>query len=239
MAYGGFANAACVAAATGRLDAALAHAERGVAVVAGLPMLQFHMAVLRASLLARLGRHGEARAELDRRDELVARLGLPELAAVADHDAGMVAMLAGEYERAQELLGRALAGDTPLPRAEARLRRAEALARLGRPDAADVELRAAALESVRPADRPAVLVARMTFAQGLSARARGNAALAERRLHEAAEHWRRLTGEGQAAREHLASLVDLGRPPVTGVVDPAYELERVTAELLELEALPT
>jgi hypothetical protein len=84
-----------------------------------------------------------------------------------------------------------------------------------------------------------VLVARMSFAQGLSARARGDAALAERRLREAAEQWRRLAGGSDAAREHLASLVDLGRPPVTGVLDPAYELERVAAELHELEALPT
>jgi tetratricopeptide (TPR) repeat protein len=197
------------------------------------------MAVLRASLLARLGRHAEARAELDHRDELGARLGLPELVAIADHDAGMVAMLAGEYERAQGLLGRALAADTPLPRAEARLRRAEALARLGRAGEADAEVRAAALESVRPSDRPAVLVARMTFAQGLAARARGDTSLAERRLQEAAGHWRRLAGGEEGAREHLASLVDLGRPPVTGVVDPAYELERVMAELHELEALPT
>jgi hypothetical protein len=137
------------------------------------------------------------------------------------------------------MLGRALAGGTPLPRAEARLRRAEALARLGRPDEADAEVRAAALESVRPADRPAVLVARMTFAQGLAARARGDGALAERRLREAAAHWERLGAGPDAAGEHLASLVDLGRPPVTGVVDPTYELERVAAELLELEALPT
>jgi hypothetical protein len=33
--------------------------------------------------------------------------------------------------------------------------------------------------------------------------------------------------------------VDLGRPPVTGVVDPERELERVAAELRELQAVPT
>ena len=77
----------------------------------------------------------------------------------------------------------------------------------------------------------------MAFAQALSARARGDLALAERRLREAEGHWRRLAGEDDASREHLASLVDLGRPPVTGVVDPAGELERVAEELRGLEAL--
>ena len=36
----------------------------------------------------------------------------------------------------------------------------------------------------------------------------------------------------------MAALVDLGRPPVVGLVDPAWELRRVLAErrLAELEA---
>jgi hypothetical protein len=74
-----------------------------------------------------------------------------------------------------------------------------------------------------------VLVARMAFAQGLSARARGDHALAERRLHESERHWRRL--DRDASGEFLSSLVDLGRPPVTGVADPVYELQRIAAEL--------
>jgi hypothetical protein len=122
-------------------------------------------------------------------------------------------------------------------RAEARLRRAEALARLGRADEADAEIRAAALEPVKAAHRPAVLIARMAFAQALSARARGDRALAERRLRESAGHWKRLAAD--VSGEHLASLVDLGRPPITGVVDPARELERVHEELAELDAVPT
>jgi len=37
----------------------------------------------------------------------------------------------------------------------------------------------------------------------------------------------------------MASLVDLGRPPVVGLVDPAWELARVTAELAVVsEAVP-
>ena len=156
------------------------------------------MACLRAYALARLGRHDEARAANDHQAELAARLASPELASVADHDGGLIALLAGDHERAAELLGRALAGDPPVQRAEARLRRAEALARLGRADEADAEIRAATLEPIRAAHRPAVLVARMTFAQALSARASGDLALAERRLREAEGHWRRLAGDDDA-----------------------------------------
>jgi hypothetical protein len=78
----------------------------------------------------------------------------------------------------------------------------------------------------------------MVFAQALSARARGDVALAETRLREAAAHWRRLASDGEHSRDHLASLVDLGRPPVTGVLDPELELARVAAELKELQPVP-
>jgi DNA-binding SARP family transcriptional activator len=238
MAYGGWSNAACIAAAVGALPRALQHADRGAATTVGFPVLEFQMAGLRAFLLARLGRREQSRAATELQVELAARLGIPELSALADHDAGLLALLAGDHERAALLLGRALAGDPPVQRAEARLRRAEALARLGRADAADAEIRAAVLEPVRPLHRPAVLVARMVFAQALSARARGDVALAETRLREAAAHWRRLASDGEHSRDHLASLVDLGRPPVTGVLDPELELARVAAELKELQPVP-
>jgi tetratricopeptide (TPR) repeat protein len=230
LAYGGWANAACVAAAAGDSERALEHAERSAAIASTMPVVEFQTAGLRAYALARLGRHEEARTASDHQAELAARLASPALAATADHDAGMFALMAGDHERAQALLGRALVADPPVQRAEARLRRAEALARLGRADDADAEIRAAALEPVRAAHRPAVLVARMAFAQALSARARGDGALAERRLAEAEGHWRRLAGGTDASREYLASMVDLGRPPVTGVVDPAAELERIALE---------
>ena len=237
LGYGGWANAACIASADGRHERALELAQRGALGVVGIPTLEYQMAGLVAYTLARLGRHDEARAACDRQSELAERLASPQLGLVADHDAGLLALLAGDHERAAELLGRALAGDPPVQRSEARLRRAEALARLGRADEADAEIRAAALEPIRAAHRPAVLVARMAFAQALSARARGDLVLAERRLREAEKQWRRLAGEDDVSREHLASLVDLGRPPVTGVVDPAGELERVAGELRGLEAL--
>ena len=237
LAYSGWSNAACIAVATGDLERALEHADRGAAITAPFPAIAFQTAALRASVLALLGRHAEARTAGERQAELAARLGTPATIALADHDVGLLAALAGDHERAQQCLGRALAADPPIVRADARLRRAEALARLGRADEAQAELRAAALEPVRAAHRPAVLVARMTFVQALVARERGDAELAQTRLREAERHWRRLAGEELFASEHLASLVDLGRPPVTGIVNPAHELERVADELRRLESL--
>jgi hypothetical protein len=37
--------------------------------------------------------------------------------------------------------------------------------------------------------------------------------------------------------EYMAALVDLGRPPVVGLVEPARELARVEAELREVACL--
>jgi tetratricopeptide (TPR) repeat protein len=227
--YGGLANAAFVAAAAGHFERALAHAQRGAAVVSGLPIIEFQLAAVVAQVLARLGRHADARRQAERELELASRLDSPDLVALAEHDCGVVALFGGDYERAADRLGRALEGDPTVQRADARLRRAEALARLGRADEADAEIRAATLEPVRPADRPAVLVARMAFAQGLSARARGDRRLAERRFREARRHWERL--EVDASGEFMTGLVDLGRPPITGIADPGYELARIAAEL--------
>jgi hypothetical protein len=75
----------------------------------------------------------------------------------------------------------------------------------------------------------------MCFTQALVAGGKGDAELAERRLREAQAHWRRIAGEHDASREHLASLVDLGRPPLTGIVEPQRELERIAEELLDVD----
>jgi hypothetical protein len=122
-------------------------------------------------------------------------------------------------------------------RPAARLARAEALARLQRADDAEAELRAVALEPVGPADRPAVLVARLTYVQGLVALAREDRELARARLEEAAGAWRRIRSAFDAD-EYLGNLVDLGRP-TAGTVDPAQELARVERDLAELAALTT
>ena len=225
FAYGGWANAACVATAAHAHERALVHAERGAPLVTSLPVLEFQVCCLRAAALARLGRHDEARSASERQMELAAHLGSAELRAMADHDSGLIALQAGDYERRGDSAANALEqppADPACGRPAAPCRGARAL---GRADDADAEIRAATLEPVRPADRPAVLVARMTFAQALSARARGRHDLADRRLREAEAHWRRLTPD--ACGDFLSSLVDLGRPPVAGVVDPLLELERV------------
>jgi tetratricopeptide (TPR) repeat protein len=230
MAYGGWANAACAAIGAGRLQQALDYSDRALQLTAGLPTIRLQVLGLRGYILSRMGRHAEAGAAADEQMEVAERLGATEMTAMAAHDAGLLALAAGENERAASLLERALAGDTAMVRAETRLRRAEALARCGRLDEAEVEIRAATQEPMRPSYRPATLVARMAFAQALVARGRGDEPLALRRLDEAAAHWRRLGGK-DAIADHLASLVDLGRPPVVGVLDPALEIARIEKEL--------
>lgn len=97
-------------------------------------------------------------------------------------------------------------------------------------------MRRAALEPVRDGDQPWALVPRMARVQGLIALARGDRALARRRLDEAVagsqRHLRR-----DAGAEFVASFVDLGRPPIVGLVEPEWELRRLTAELAELAKL--
>jgi hypothetical protein len=153
---------------------------------------------------------------------------------MAQHDRGIVALAAGDLERADELLAAALEGDAPVSRPLARLARAEALLGLKRLAEAEAELRTTALEPVGPSDLPDTLVPRLTRLQGLIAAARGDRDLAERRLREAAEGWQRyVPAEGQGDR-YVAALADLGRPPVLGLVEPQRELERVLAELAAL-----
>jgi len=64
---------------------------------------------------------------------------------------------------------------------------------------------------------------------GLIAAARGDIPLAHKRFDEAAAGWRRLLAAvaSVTAEGYLATLVDLGRPPVIGLVEPARELARV------------
>jgi Tetratricopeptide repeat len=119
-----------------------------------------------------------------------------------------------------------------------RLARAEALVRLGRLEDAERQLRATALEPVATHDFPDTLVPRLTRIQGLIAAARGDRERAERYLHEAADGWRRRAGAELRGDQYVATLADLGRPPVAGLVEPARELERVLAELESLPAMP-
>ena len=53
-------------------------------------------------------------------------------------------------------------------------------------------------------------------------------------MSEAAEGWHRHL-EHDAGAEFLANFVDLGRPPIVGLVEPEWELRRLTAEMAELD----
>jgi hypothetical protein len=118
-------------------------------------------------------------------------------------------------------------------RPTAGLYRAEALAKLGRADEAATRLRAATLEPVGRADQAWALVPRIAWVQGLIARARGDLALARRRFEESAAGWRSMLASVAAvtADGYMATIVDLGRPPVVGLVEPERELARVTEAL--------
>ena len=233
-AYSVRANLACVLAAAGRHEDALACADGGVAEVRGMPSLLTPLHALRAKLLTRLGHLEAAREAVAQERVAAARSGDPSLVALADHDAGMIAFAAGDHAAAASLLTRGLDSDSAINRPLARLAIAESLARLGRADDAEAELREVTQEPIGPGDRPAALVARLTHVQALVARARGDEVLAERRLQEAATAWRRQpsrAGGGDIA----TALVDLGRPTLAPV-EPARELERVERELRHVPA---
>jgi hypothetical protein len=228
-AYAVWINGACGLACGGDLEGALALADRAVAATRTVPVLHVDCLAARAHLLARLGRGPEAMTVVHRQRELATRLDVPAIVATAAHDAGLVALELGRWAEAAVRLGEALEGGAPVSRPAAGLARAEALARSGDPDAAEAQLRAAALEPTTAADQPWSLVPRMASVQALVAAARGDAELARKRWDEAARGWRRMlaTAAREAAGGYFAALVDLGRPPVVGLIDPARELDRI------------
>jgi DNA-binding SARP family transcriptional activator/tetratricopeptide (TPR) repeat protein len=225
-------NAACALACAGDYEAALAFADRAAEATRTTPVLLAGCLAARAHLLSRLGRHDQASEVVRQQRDCADRVDDPDLAATAAHDAGLVALAAGRYEQAAELLGQALAGGARISRPAAALARAEALARAGDPAAAAVQLRAAVVEPVGRADQSWALVPRMTAIQGLIAAAGGDATLARRRYDEAAAGWERIAASVPAytAEGYLANLVDLGRPPVVGLVEPARELARIAED---------
>ena len=239
LAYSCLANAASAAACAGDLPRALDFADRCLPLVVptGLlrPCVYTHSA--RTALLRLLGRLGEAHVACDAAAAAAERIGLPELEGLVHHDRGLLATAAGEHKTAASELGLALDLDAPVSRPLARLLRAEALARDGRPDNAERELRAVALEPVSPADLPDILVARMSHVQGLIALQRGNLSLAARRLREAESGWLRRSRQDHAEHDsesgqgYVAALIDLGRPPVAALIEPARELAALRADI--------
>jgi DNA-binding SARP family transcriptional activator/tetratricopeptide (TPR) repeat protein len=236
VAFGVWIQTACALSGSGNLTGALRAAEAAVAATRGMTVIEFQCLAAKAFVLSRLGRHAEALSLAGEQLAMAERMDSAEIAARARHDAGLISLAAGRHLEAAQLLEQSLADGAEVSRPAARLARAEALARSGRPDEATAEVRRAALEPVRSSDQPWALVPRMTRVQGLIALARGDRARARRRLTEAAEGWRRHLGH-DAGEEFVANFVDLGRPPIVGLVEPDWELRRLTAELAGLDEL--
>jgi DNA-binding SARP family transcriptional activator/tetratricopeptide (TPR) repeat protein len=237
-AFAVWVNAACALACAGNHEAALELADSAIEATRGVSVLLVSCLAARAHLLARLGRHEESEQTVRRQRECADRLDDPGLAATAAHDAGLIALAAGRYKEAATLLDQALSADAKVSRPTAALARAEALARAGHAEAAATQLRAAALEPVGRADQPWALVPRMAGIQALIAAARQDIPLARRRYGEAAEGWRRIAAAAarHTADGYMADLVDLGRPPVVGLVEPGLELTKIERELATLAA---
>jgi ATP/maltotriose-dependent transcriptional regulator MalT len=232
LAYGCWAAAAGAAAATGQYERGLELIDRGRERLRdnGLASIEVHMLAARAFLLVRMGCLEEARTAAELEHRLAEQLDQPSLVSMAKHDLGLVELEAGRHERAVALLSAALVEGAPISRPLTRLALAEALIGIGEPDRAEVQLRATVLEPVRPSDFPDSLVPRLTRIQGLLAHARGDGALAERRLRESVSGWARLVGPTIRADNINAVLADLGRP-VVGLVEPERELARARADL--------
>ena len=236
VAYGVWIQAACALSAAGDFTGALRAVDAAVAATRGMTVIEVPCLAARAFVLSRLGRHEEALSVAGEQLGKAERMDSPVAAALARHDVGLISLAAGRHAEAAQLLEQALAGEARVNRPAARLARAEALARSGRPDEATAEVRRAALEPVGSSDQPWALVPQMTRVQGLIALARGDRAEARRRLSEAAEGWRRHL-EHNTGAELLANFVDLGRAPIVGLVEPGWELRRLTAELAGLDEL--
>jgi DNA-binding SARP family transcriptional activator len=188
-----------------------------------------------AHALSRLDRH-EAAVDAAREEVRVAeRFGTSDLEAAAAADLGLVLLAAGRPGEARESLEACLAvEDGRVPRAALRLAATEAALAAGDLSGARAHLDRFPFEPVGPGDDPAGLIARLDRVTGLVLLAEGQRAPGLAHLAAAAARWKRLLGGGrpaeQAGRELLSGMIDLGRPPVAGLSDPARELARVRAE---------
>ncbi len=232
LTYGCWANAAGAASAAGEPERALEFLDRGIAAVAGsgLQSLEIQILGARSFVLRGMGRLEEASAAAETEQLLAEQLGEPELEAMANHDRGLVALDAGEFEAAAQLLAGALIDGAPISRPLTRLALAEALARSGQPDAAAEQVRATVLEPIRASDFPDALVPRLARVQGLIALARGDRPEAEQRFGEAVAGWERLLERTVKADSISSVLADLGRP-VVGLLEPERELAKVREEI--------
>ena len=236
LTFGCWANAASAATAAGEHDRALEFLDRGMTAIAdqGLQSLEMHLLGLRVFVLRSRGELDRAREAADSERELAERLGQPELVAMASHDRGLVALQAGEVERAAALLAASLYEGAPISRPLTRLALAEALALGSAPDAAAEQVRATVLEPIRPSDFPDALVPTLARVQALIALARRQPEEALRRIEESIAGWERLLERSLSVESITTVLADLGRP-VVGLIEPERELDRARAdrELIE------
>jgi DNA-binding SARP family transcriptional activator/tetratricopeptide (TPR) repeat protein len=229
-AYALFVNAACALVCVGDDEGALAMADRAVDATRDHGVIGINSLTARAQVLSRLGRHGEA---MDLAEDIQARcdrLDAPRLSATARHDRGLVLLRAGRFEEAADLIAQALdTGVADVSLVSAGLARSEALALAGRAKDASAALRHSLLQPVGPADQAWALVPRVAWVQALVALAEGQRVEAMRRLDESEATWRSLAATARAAtgQAYVGSLVDLGRPPVLGLVEPERELSRI------------
>jgi tetratricopeptide (TPR) repeat protein len=241
MAYSCLSNAASAAACAGEFGRALDFADRCLPLVTpnGLLRLSVYAQTARSAILRRLGRLAEAEQACDEAGVFADRIGLPDLAGLVHAERGLVRLASSAPASAAAELATALDLGAPVSKAGIRLRLAEALTLAGRLEQAAAELRNVTLEPVGPADFPATLVARMSRVQGLIASRRGETRLAEQRLAESAGAWQRIVetlDKRQAGAGYVASLIDLGRPPLTSLIEPAAELAIVRADLAALRS---
>ncbi|MFJ8962819.1 AAA family ATPase [Lentzea sp. NPDC102401] len=236
LAFPSLLNAASAASCLGAFDRALDFIDRSMPLAApnGLLRLGVYAHSAQVSVLCRLGRVGEAAASCDQGAVLAERLSLPDLIGLIHHDRATIARTTGDWDSAAHELAAAIDLNAPVGRALTRLHRADALARAGKPEEAEAELRAVTQEPVSPADFPDTLVARMSAVQGLIAARRRDPELARRRLSEAVRGWQRRAGD--TGPGYVAALIDLGRPPLTALVEPDRELAAVTADLRGIDA---
>ena len=220
-----------VAASRGDFGRVLEYAERALAVGHHGRHLETQALAAKAYALSRLERHGEAIEVAESASLLSLESGDEARQALAAFDLGSIYLAAGRADAAREQLAAALGAEaSTLPRATARLRLAESTLLGGDSEGAERELQRVPFEPVAPADIPTALVPRLERLEGLIAAARGDDAKAVRAFGAAEATWRTMLGQAPDGNLFGATVLDVGRVPVAGLIEPALELGRVLAE---------
>jgi len=231
LAYVTAITTASALAAQGDIERALGYTDRALASGQAGASLTSQAYAARAFALLRLGRTELANRAVDAFMETARGAQDPNLLAVAHFDAGTIALIEDRPAAAVDHLSKALAhSGGRISRPLGQLYLAEAYLQIGDVDAAAAALARVPFEPVGPADLPATLVPRLARIQGLIAAARGDHELADRRLAEAEVGWARIQGDLDLGDAYAAVVVDLGRPPVAGLVEVCAEVARVRAE---------